>query len=725
MRRLGLVRHSSTSRLPPTDKLEYPVFTGWDRGINFAILSLRSREPRTRHKMESPITTFSTPLRNALLLHKTVFILIAMASIASNAIGSEKLKAIESLTLTQLEERREAINTEMLQIARYSLQSGVGPIGYRSNPNASPDIAEFIQIDLGNETLIDMIILAPTIWRGTQTGFQADGFPRSFKIIAGTSDNLTGVTVASIESDEHSPTRLAPLVIPFDDLTASWVRIETSLLSPRAWDNRYTLQLSEIMVFSGEENVALGKTVTTYSNQISTVIAWSRRYLVDGSLPYLMDAAQGSQSVSFVSTEVEETSTIAIDLESPYALSQINLHTVDQSDTVPQAYAGDFGFPNHLTIEGANKPDFSDAHLLLDFRREGIFDISPIVMKQLERIPSRFIRLTAIEPYSYEFTLENGDDNTTTRLGFAEIELFSNGDNVALGKKAISIQGSNNPTRSTSALTDGNNLYGKILPLRDWMLQLSKRHDLEIELPLVEAELNQRYERQKANLQILSWIIAALIVGAVILVLIDRYLRQQAIFRTKERIAADLHDELGANLHAIALLSDLAQAAKDAPEKAAMHLERIRSVIQRTGESVKYVTNMLDTPGMYEDLIGEMKRSARRITTDLNHDLVFEDEEQIKKIKPRKRIDLFLFYNECLVNIIRHSGATNVKTRLSANTSEVNLTVTDNGKGLPVNSKLIVPPSLKRRARLLGGQLSATAPASGGTLISLQMRLKR
>ena len=128
---------------------------------------------------------------------------------------------------------------------------------------------------------------------------------------------------------------------------------------------------------------------------------------------------------------------------------------------------------------------------------------------------------------------------------------------------------------------------------------------------------------------------------------------------------------------------------------------------------------------MYEDLIGEMKRSARRVTTDLNHDLKFENEEQIKKIKPRKRIDLFLFYNECLVNIIRHSGATHVETCLSANTKEVNLTVSDNGKGLPVNSKLIVPPSLKRRARLLGGQLSATAPTSGGTLISLQMRLKK
>ena len=202
MRGLGLMRKSSISRLSPTDKLEYPVFTGWDRGIDFAILSLRSREPRTRHKMDFPIPTFSTPQKRAstLLLHKAVLILTAIASVACNAFDSETLKVIDSLTLSQLEDRREAINTEMLQIARYSLQSGVGPIGYRSNPNASPDIAEFIQIDLGKETLIDMIILAPTIWRGTQTGFRADGFPRSFKIVAGISDNLTGSPRSSFHS---------------------------------------------------------------------------------------------------------------------------------------------------------------------------------------------------------------------------------------------------------------------------------------------------------------------------------------------------------------------------------------------------------------------------------------------------------------------------------------------------------------------------------------------
>ena len=649
---------------------------------------------------------------------------VLVISLGCSSVSGQIDKTFESQSLDQLEARREAIRSELSQLARYSLQSGVGPIGFRSNANDTPDAREFIQVDLGREATIDTIVLAPTLWRDTQTGFRADGFPQSFRIIAGSGNTDSGKEIATFDLNSSDSNRLAPFIITCNDIIASWIRIEAKTLTARAFDGKYTFQLSEIMVFSEAENIALSKPVVISSHSSSNTRAWDHQYLVDGSLPYLMNAAHGEQSVSFVSRDIEETTSITIDLESVHILDHIHLHTVDQSDTVPQAFAGDFGFPNLLIIEGATEEDFSDAKALLEFRRDGIFDVSPIVMKRLEAVPSRYIRLTAVEPYSFDFTDESGNKLTRYRLGFAEIELISSGENVALGKKATSNISPDQAVRSYSALTDGNNLYGEILPIKEWAMQLSRRHDLEQELPLVESELNRRYERQQANLRLFGWIIAALVVCTGILFIIDRFLRQRAVFRTKERIAADLHDELGANLHAIALLGDLAQAAKDSPEKAGKHLERIRSLIRRTSESAKYVTNMLDTPGMYEDLVGEMKRSARRITTDLDHDLVIENEELIGQIKPRKRIDLFLFYNECLVNTIRHSGATQVETRLIAGNRDIILIVNDNGQGLPDNGNGLVPPSLKRRARLVRGKVTASNRTGGGACITLQMRLK-
>ena len=207
--------------------------------------------------------------------------------------------------------------------------------------------------------------------------------------------------------------------------------------------------------------------------------------------------------------------------------------------------------------------------------------------------------------------------------------------------------------------------------------------------------------------------------GTVITKLIDRIIRQRAIYRTRERIAADLHDELGANLHAIGLLSDLVQSAKESPEKLDRLLPRLRALTERSGAAAKYCTNMLEAKGLFEDLVEDMKRSSARIMADLEHDITFEGEAILQTLKPRKRIDLFLFYKECLINIIRHSGATRVSTQLIADRNELRLVITDNGHGLDGE----MPSSLKRRARLLGAQVTAENIPNDGTRITLKLKI--
>jgi signal transduction histidine kinase len=306
-------------------------------------------------------------------------------------------------------------------------------------------------------------------------------------------------------------------------------------------------------------------------------------------------------------------------------------------------------------------------------------------------------------------------------LGFAEIEVFSKNQNVALGKECTPRLTKEFSNRPPASLTDGLNLYGRILPVREWMHQLALRHELARERPRVTRELNRRYALQKTNLRRLLWLTGLLMAVSVIIVLIDRIIRQRAVYHTRERIAADLHDELGANLHAIGLLGDLAQTSIHAPEKHGKVLQRMRALTERTGAAARYCTNLLEARGLYEDLVEDMRKTAARITADLEHHMAFEGEEFIQRLSPRRRIDLFLFYKECLINIIRHSGATRVNTQLTANRNELNLSITDNGHGLNGG----VPSSLKRRARLLGAQVSTEKPEPGGTRISLTLGTRR
>jgi hypothetical protein len=178
---------------------------------------------------------------------------------------------VKKPSITQLEHRLAEIDSELNGLASFSMRSGVGTVGFRSMDHPDPRHTEWIQVELGETATIDQIVLVPAIWRDTKTGFQADGFPIEFKLIAGTGQSTN--VVASFDATDNLLPRIAPLTVPFPATSASWVRVEASLLSPRDWDGRYIFQLSEIMVFSDAENLALRQPVNVSSTGLGQGLA--------------------------------------------------------------------------------------------------------------------------------------------------------------------------------------------------------------------------------------------------------------------------------------------------------------------------------------------------------------------------------------------------------------------------------------------------------------------
>lgn len=624
--------------------------------------------------------------------------------------------SLESLSLAQLEERREEIGSELAQLARLSLRSGVGSIGYRSQSSSTAQQTEWIQINLEQTSSIDEIVLVPTLWRDATKGFQADGFPTEFRIIAGTANDPKGRIVREFSEEDHILPRIAPLVIATRGVMASWIRIEAIRLSPRAFDGKFTLQFSEVFVFSGSKNIALRQPVTASSKRNAPSRSWDTRFIVDGFVPYLMDSAQGQPSPAFISKS-GELPALTIDLLEPHPITQIQLHTVEQGDTVPQSYAGNLGIPHHFWIEGAKLPDFSDSTILLDYSYKSLNETGPIMMWEVPETTSRYVRITAKNPKDL-FT-----KNKQARIGFAEIVLLSDEKNVARGKPINADFKTKRINRPLSPMTDGNNLYGSILPIRTWLNQLARRHQLEQERPIIGRELARRYERQKTILTQVCWLAAILAVSICFTVLIQRYFNLRQLALIKERIAADLHDELGANIHTIGMLGDLAKEAIDSPEELIELLDQSREYTERSGVAVRHCTDMLAAEEFEGGVVEEFTRSSARILADLDHSITFEGQQFLQNVAPQRRSDLFFFYKECLINIIRHSGATKASTFVKADARIIYLSITDNGKGMEATGKGITPPpSLRRRARLLVAKVSVTTPPEGGTRITLKMK---
>ena len=196
-------------------------------------------------------------------------------------------------------------------------------------------------------------------------------------------------------------------------------------------------------------------------------------------------------------------------------------------------------------------------------------------------------------------------------------------------------------------------------------------------------------------------------------------LEERKISRVKERFAADLHDEIGAKVHGIGMLSDLAGKAISSPEKLRAIHQDIRGLTERLGRSVRYCTDLLAAEGLYTDMETDMRRMAERLSID--YELKIEGRDFLDGLSQRVRLDLLLFYRECLVNINRHAEASWFMSRLSAGEHEVNLVVADNGVGLAGR----VPGSLRRRARLMGGRVSSESPPGGGSEIRLKMKIRR
>ncbi|MDF7806354.1 histidine kinase [Pontiellaceae bacterium B12219] len=627
---------------------------------------------------------------------------------------------LQNQSLAWLKHRLTEIDGELTTLADYSLRSGTGAIGYRSIVHESEYDSEWIQIDFGAEYPLDEVILVPVIRRDAKTGFQADGFPKAFRLIAGTDGDQEGTVLSEYSEAAHILPRTAPFFIPCDGFSASWIRIEADQLSLRAFDEQYVFQLSEILALSGHENVALHQSVSARSNRRDG-LAWDTRFLVDGSVPYLMDAASEAGSVAFISRFTTNISpSLTVDLGKPHPVSRLHLHAVDPSDVLPQSLPSDFAIPHKMLLEAASQADFLDAETVINLHLQSIYDMAPIMMWTFPETTNRFFRLSINAPA--EDPLYGPE---APRFGFAEIELYSGGVNVALGKTITGIDVTENPNRPISLLTDGRNMYGSILSIRDWMKQLARRHDLETERPLVARALNLCYDRQKAILQRMGWLSALLATGIILTVLIERIFRMRKIRQIEQRIAADLHDELGANLHTIGLLSDLAEDCKDDPDELATFHQRIRAVTERSGIAVRTCTDMLNSEDLYKGLVADMQRAAQRSLAKLDHKLSIEGEEYLDQLNRRNCVDLFLFYKESLVNISRHSGATRFSTELKVRPRELQLTISDNGRGLAEPSGNGIPKSLKRRARLLGAKVTVETPPTGGTSIHLKLRIRK
>jgi ligand-binding sensor domain-containing protein/signal transduction histidine kinase len=223
-----------------------------------------------------------------------------------------------------------------------------------------------------------------------------------------------------------------------------------------------------------------------------------------------------------------------------------------------------------------------------------------------------------------------------------------------------------------------------------------------------------------------------------------RLARIVEIERVRTRIASDLHDEIGAGLSEIAILSEVANQRLTVPatSKGDGPLTRIASTSR---ELVDAMSDIVWAINPRKDSLGNLTQRMRRFATDLltarGIDFRFDADERDEAlpISADKRRHVFLIFKESLNNVVRHAECQHVAIDFRVNHDGLVLRVADDGLGLAhahngrgpaetgASSSAHVGDgdghglaSMHARARELGGTLTVTTEQAGGTTLILR-----
>jgi signal transduction histidine kinase len=197
-----------------------------------------------------------------------------------------------------------------------------------------------------------------------------------------------------------------------------------------------------------------------------------------------------------------------------------------------------------------------------------------------------------------------------------------------------------------------------------------------------------------------------------------------AMERLRTRIATDLHDDMGASLSQISILSELARKGSTAQV-----LTDIAEIARgMAGEMSDIVWAINPRHDRFDVLVHRMRRFAedtlggKSIELDFATSLLVEDSTVPLEI----RRPLYLIFKEAVNNVARHSGGTRVSIHLDQDRVSLKLTVEDNGHGFDSN-KLYEGEglaSISRRTRDIGGTADWTSREDAGTRFTAILPLR-
>ncbi len=208
-----------------------------------------------------------------------------------------------------------------------------------------------------------------------------------------------------------------------------------------------------------------------------------------------------------------------------------------------------------------------------------------------------------------------------------------------------------------------------------------------------------------------------------------RFLQRRRLEIFRERLARDLHDEMGSTLSSIRFFSDFAQTQIAAASPATLPvLQRISQSATALSESMQDIIWAMKTRyDQLDDIASRMTEFGLRLLEARGVRFVarIDDHLPAKRLLPEQRRNLYLIFKEALNNAAKYAECTEVQLIFSMEKGDLILVISDNGKGFDVHSKEAGNGlhNMRQRAAEIGGQLHITSAADRGTRVEVRLAM--
>ncbi|MBX2927404.1 MAG: hypothetical protein KF852_06165 [Saprospiraceae bacterium] len=200
--------------------------------------------------------------------------------------------------------------------------------------------------------------------------------------------------------------------------------------------------------------------------------------------------------------------------------------------------------------------------------------------------------------------------------------------------------------------------------------------------------------------------------------------RQEALHAERNRIAKELHDDMGGSLSSIRFLSE--DLLLDDTETAPPELQRISQLAGKALENMRLIIWAMDSDkNTLQDLASRLRSIANELLSDNKITAVLDIPTtgfEAVILGGERRRNIYLIAKEALHNVLKHARATEVRVSLRMEAGHIVLEIEDNGRGLAEGagqSGGYGMGSMQARARAIGGELELISKPGEGVIVRL------